>query len=103
MAGCTRGGAGANVFVMCGWKGAEEMDEERDVGVAFQSPPVEVARGPVGMAAGTGGVCADGVGDGAGCGRLGAPPHVGSGRRSLNEPRPPAPLGIKPPRAGGGL
>jgi len=77
------------------------MEEDREVGGAFHSAAVEFARGPVGIAAGAAGVCADGVGDGAGAGRLGAPPHDGSGRRSLNEPLPP--LGTKPPRAGGGL
>lgn len=105
MAGWTRGRDGVKVLVLWPWKGAEEMDEEREGGAVFQSLPEEPALGPVGMAGVADGVVVVGsVGDWdctGGSLLLCTPPHPDSGRRSLKEPLPP--LGRNPPRAGGGL
>lgn len=102
MAGWTRGREGVKALVLWPWKGAEEIEEDRDGGAVFQSLPEELALGPVGMAGIADGVVVGSVGDCTGGGLLlCTPPHPGSGRRSLKEPLPP--LGRKPPRAGGGL
>ena len=102
MAGCTRGTCGVKVLVLWPWKGAEDIEEEREGVAVFQSLPVELARGPVGIDGVADDVVVAGrVGDGTGGGLLYAPPHAMSGRRSLNEPLPL--LGINPPRTGGGL
>lgn len=102
MAGWTRGRVGAKVLVLWPWKGAEEMEEEREGVAVFHSLPEELALGPVGMPGVADGVVVGSVGDCTGGGLLlCTPPHPGSGRRSLKEPLPP--LWINPPRTGAGL